>query len=61
MPHHDWFVSSYCNEEESACVEVRVNMPRVDVRDSTDPAGPVHTFGPAAWSAFLAGVKTGDL
>ncbi|GAA3751016.1 hypothetical protein GCM10022225_39240 [Plantactinospora mayteni] len=30
------------------------NLPGVvAVRDSKDPAGPVLTFGPAAWRAFV--------
>jgi hypothetical protein len=40
------------------CVEVADNLPgRVLVRDSKDQAGPSLTFGPAAWSAFVQGVK----
>lgn len=39
------------------CVEVAENLPgRVLVRDSKDQAGPVLTFAPAAWSAFVATV-----
>ncbi len=36
--------------------EVRVLAGTVDVRDSKDP-GPALSFAPAAWRAFLAGVK----
>jgi hypothetical protein len=31
----------------------------VAVRDSKDPGGPVLAFGPCAWAAFTADVKTG--
>jgi hypothetical protein len=33
----------------------------VHVRDSKDPDGPVLTFPPGTWEAFLAGVKAGEL
>ncbi|MET7963016.1 DUF397 domain-containing protein [Micromonospora zamorensis] len=37
------------------CVEVADNLPGVvGVRDSKDPTGPVLTFAPAAWRAFIA-------
>lgn len=32
----------------------------VAVRDSKDPAGPVLTFTPAEWTAFIAGAKDGE-
>jgi hypothetical protein len=36
------------------CVEVAGNLPGVvAVRDSKDPAGPVLTFTPAAWTRFV--------
>lgn len=41
------------------CVEVADNIPgAVLVRDSKDPAGPVLTFEPAAWLAFVATTRT---
>ncbi|SCG56862.1 DUF397 domain-containing protein [Micromonospora halophytica] len=37
------------------CVEVATNLTGVvGVRDSKDPAGPVLTFDPYAWRAFVA-------
>lgn len=44
-----------------ACVEVK--SPAVEsvvVRDSKDPRGPVLTFSPEAWSAFVADVDGGS-
>ena len=42
----------------SNCVEIADNVPgRVLVRDSKDQAGPILTFGPAAWSAFVSTAK----
>ena len=43
-----------------SCVEIADNQPDiVRVRDSKDTAGPVLTFGPDAWSAFVDSVRTG--
>ncbi|MDG4798702.1 DUF397 domain-containing protein [Micromonospora sp. WMMD1082] len=40
------------------CVEVAGNLPGVvGVRDSKEPHGPVLTFSPTGWSAFVSGVK----
>ncbi|MFI5834424.1 DUF397 domain-containing protein [Micromonospora sp. NPDC051300] len=39
---------------QSECVEVADNLVGVvGVRDSKDPAGPVLTFTPDAWRAFV--------
>lgn len=52
-----WRKSSRSNNGGD-CVEVADNLPSiVGLRDSKDPTGPVLTFDPAAWSAFLQGVK----
>ncbi|MFY1699627.1 DUF397 domain-containing protein [Solwaraspora sp. WMMA2101] len=51
-----WRKSSRSNGQGGDCVEVADNLPgRVLVRDSKDQAGPVLTFGPAAWRSFVAG------
>ncbi|MFD7744726.1 DUF397 domain-containing protein [Streptomyces sp. NPDC059698] len=59
-----WFTSSYSNNG-GACVEVATNLAAphgiVPVRDSKDVAGPVLTVASAAFSTFVAGVRTGDL
>ena len=40
------------------CVEVADNLPGVvGVRDSKDPTGPVLTFEPDTWRAFIAFAK----
>ncbi|HEX8631055.1 MAG TPA: DUF397 domain-containing protein [Catenuloplanes sp.] len=42
----------------NGCVEVADNLPGVvAVRDSKQEAGPVLTFDPDAWAAFVADVK----
>lgn len=44
-----------------ACVEVADNLPDlVAVRDSKDRSGPVLTFSPAEWRAFVDGVKADE-
>ncbi|MDF5752186.1 DUF397 domain-containing protein [Spongiactinospora sp. TRM90649] len=41
------------------CVEVATNLPGVvAVRDSKDPNGPILTFTPDQWSAFLRTIKS---
>ncbi|MBX7265840.1 DUF397 domain-containing protein [Micromonospora sp. Llam7] len=40
------------------CVEVADGLIGVvGLRDSKDPSGPVLAFHPAAWAAFVSGVK----
>lgn len=57
-----WRRSSYSGSENGACVEVVDNLPGVTpVRDSKVPEGPALVLPEEAWSAFLAGVKGGDL
>ncbi|MGW2655797.1 DUF397 domain-containing protein [Streptomyces sp. NPDC001478] len=49
-----WRVSSYSGGQ-GECVEVGHNLPHlIPVRDSKRPTGPVITFGPRAWSTFVA-------
>ncbi|MFF5717597.1 DUF397 domain-containing protein [Streptomyces buecherae] len=55
-----WLKSSYSGNHGD-CVEVGAGVPDiVPVRDSKDPHGPTLTFDTAAWTAFVASVKTGD-
>lgn len=50
-----WRKSTRSNGSGGACVEVADNLPDlVAVRDSKDAAGPVLTFVPDAWRAFVA-------
>ncbi|HEY0699327.1 MAG TPA: DUF397 domain-containing protein [Micromonospora sp.] len=53
-----WRKSTKSGNNGGDCVEVADNLPGVvGVRDSKDPAGPALVFQPAAWRAFVAGVK----
>ena len=40
------------------CAEVGQDGVVVGVRDTMDRGGPVLVFGPAAWAAFLAGLRS---
>ncbi|POG43040.1 DUF397 domain-containing protein [Streptomyces sp. ZL-24] len=60
--HPQWFTSSY-SDNGGDCVEVAVNLDAsrdtVPVRDSKSADGPVVGVRPAAFSAFVAGVRAG--
>jgi hypothetical protein len=52
-----WRKSRRSSNGGNSCVEVADNLAGVvGVRDSKDRRGPVLTFGPAAWRAFVAEV-----
>lgn len=52
--------SSGCGEN-GCCVEVAIcGCGETKMRDSKDPAGPVLTFTPTEWDAFLKGAKDGE-
>jgi hypothetical protein len=48
------------SQNSGACVEVARAGETIGVRDSKDPAGPVLTFSPAEFDAFLDGVAKGE-
>ena len=56
-----WRKSSFSGEYGN-CVEV-ATLPagEVAVRNSRHPGGPALLFTPAEWSAFLGGVRRGEL
>ena len=41
-------------------MEVRGQDDAVDVRDSKHPDGPMLSFGPDEWAAFVAGIGFGE-
>lgn len=54
-----WRKSTRSNGYPGECVEVADNLPgRVYVRDSRDTSGPILTFTPSAWAAFIRSVKS---
>ncbi|WP_103532572.1 DUF397 domain-containing protein [Streptomyces sp. SM11] len=57
-----WFTSSY-SDNGGACVEVATNLATphgiVPVRDSKNVSGPVLDVPATAFTAFVAGVRTG--
>ena len=53
-----WRKSSYSGSGGGNCVEVATVPSTVAVRDSKAPDGSRLAFGPEAWRAFAARVKT---
>lgn len=45
---------------EGNCVEVALSGGLVLVRHSGQPSGPVLSFSPSEWSAFLSGASNGE-
>ncbi|MET9290502.1 DUF397 domain-containing protein [Streptomyces sp. NPDC003077] len=57
-----WRKSTYSNNDGGMCIEIADGVPAlVPVRDSKNPTGPVLTFSPAAFGAFVAAVRSGEL
>ncbi|MET7969132.1 DUF397 domain-containing protein [Micromonospora sp. NPDC005305] len=53
-----WRKSTRSGSNGGSCVEVADNLPGlVGVRDSKDPSGPVLTFTPETWRAFVTLAK----
>jgi hypothetical protein len=44
----------------NGCVETAVINGNIAVRDSKTPKGPVLTFTPVEWKAFIGGVRNGE-
>jgi hypothetical protein len=53
-----WRKSSYSGANGGQCAEVGTAPGAVLVRDSKDPDGPRLAFGPQAWAAFTAALRT---
>lgn len=51
----EWRKSTFSGGD-SACVEVRRNGDRIEVRHSKDQAGPVLSFTEGEWAAFRSGM-----
>jgi hypothetical protein len=60
-----WVKSSYSSGDGGQCIEwapaTASATGQVPVRDSKNPLGPALSFSPAAWSAFVGAVKSGEL
>ncbi|WP_310723952.1 DUF397 domain-containing protein [Streptomyces sp. N2A] len=61
---HPWVKSSYSSQDGGDCLEWSPGHARahgeVPVRDSKAPDGPSLTFAPAAWAAFVSGIRDGE-
>ncbi|MEV6983390.1 DUF397 domain-containing protein [Sphaerisporangium sp. NPDC051017] len=57
----NWRKSSLSSAEGQNCVEVAARPDGGQaVRDSKNPGGPILTFTPGGWNAFIRGVKGGE-
>ncbi len=54
-----WTKSTRSGTNGGQCVEVRRHDGEIQVRDSKNPDGPVLTFTPGEWAAFIAGTRSG--
>ena len=54
----DWRKPSACGVT-AGCVEIAQRR-EVVIRDSKNPEGPVLTYTPAEWAAFVDAVKKGE-
>ncbi|MCW6003843.1 DUF397 domain-containing protein [Micromonospora sp. CPCC 205371] len=61
MPQHDLTFRKSTKSHENECVEVADTADASYCRDSKQADGPVLRFPRAAWGAFIAGIKAGDL
>jgi hypothetical protein len=54
-----WRKSTYSDGGGGDCLEIATNLPdTVPVRDSKRPTGPTLLLGPAAWTAFVTGIRS---
>jgi len=53
-----WIKSTFCSGGD--CLEVGLQPCTVAVRDTKDRTRTAHAHSPAAWGAFLAGVRAGE-
>jgi hypothetical protein len=58
LPPSSWRKSKLSGP--NGCVEVAFVEDRVAVRDSKDRTGPVLSFTPTEWKAFIGGVRDGE-
>jgi hypothetical protein len=58
LPSASWKKSKLSGP--NGCVEVAFVDDRVAVRDSKDYHGPILTFTPTEWKAFIGGVRDGE-
>ena len=59
MERNVWRKSSRSGNN-GQCVEVRDQGDTITVRDTKNPTGPMLTFTPNEWRAFIDGAKDGE-
>jgi hypothetical protein len=55
----DWIKAS-ASGQGGNCIEMRRQADRIEVRDSKEPQGPVLTFTPSEFSAWVDGAKKAE-
>ncbi|MEW1678806.1 DUF397 domain-containing protein [Streptomyces noursei] len=57
-----WYKSSYSGggTPQDDCLEVARGHATIPVRDSKHPTGPVLSFSPESWAAFVSSVRCGE-
>jgi len=58
MESSKWRKSSYSSDQGGNCVEVAEAPATIAVRDSKNPAGPILTLDPAAFTSFVNWAST---
>ncbi|MFD5832692.1 DUF397 domain-containing protein [Streptomyces collinus] len=53
-----WRKSSYSGDQGGSCVEVAEAPATIAIRDSKNPAGPMLTLDPAAFTSFVDWTST---
>lgn len=56
-----WRKSSHSTDHGTDCVEIAHTPDLIAVRDSKEPDGPILTFTPATFAAFLASTRRAGL
>ncbi len=60
MSTNTTWVKAKKSSNGGSCVEVRRHDGVIEVRDSKDRTGPVLSFSPAEWDAFLNGARNAE-
>ena len=60
IPDHEMWIKAEMSNQGGSCVEMRRSGANVQVRDSKDPHGPILSFTPTQFHAWLSGAARGE-